>query len=143
MSNTLATMSYVLLQRLYHQQTERRGVQILSMIMCHNRGQSRLVKREAGYRGARVRKPDQSNFPQVKIVLALLMDTGRAFHKAGRDKDKGLGPPLGIMYLMIYFESLSLLRIYSIICDLLIYMTLRYIVFIHLSINFYFDDIYI
>ena len=38
--------SIKLLQRLYPQQSELKGAQILSVIMCHNWGQSRFVNRE-------------------------------------------------------------------------------------------------
>ena len=54
-----------------------RGAQILSVIICHNRGQIRFVDREPGC-----------------FVLALRIGTGGAFHKTGPDIEKALDPVL-------------------------------------------------
>ena len=45
--------SIKLLYRLYPQRTKLRGAQILGVIMCHSRSQSRFVNREADYWGAK------------------------------------------------------------------------------------------
>ena len=62
--------SIKLLLRLYPQRTELRGEQILSVIMCHNRGQSRFVNRELGCCGTRVGKP--SHIGEISIIPGLL-----------------------------------------------------------------------
>ena len=86
-------------QHLYPQRTELRGVQILSVIMCHGRGQSRFVNREPGCWGARVGKPDQIGEIQVisgmlKLFRHYVSAHAWAFHKAGSDMDKALDPVL-------------------------------------------------
>ena len=43
---------------------------------------------------ARSNRWDLGNFRNVKIVLALRIGTGRAFHKAGPDIEKALDPVL-------------------------------------------------
>ena len=48
------------------------------MIMCHNPGQTRFVKKESSHTGARVGKSDQIVETSVKIVWALRMCINRA-----------------------------------------------------------------
>ena len=61
--------------------------QILSMIMCHNPGQSKFANREPGSRVARVRKPDQIG--EIQVISGMLK---LFWHYVWAQRERGGGP---------------------------------------------------